>query len=219
MRALRAMLAGELRAEVRGGEVLFTTIPFAAAGLLVAAIAVGADTPLLRRIGAGMFWTLVLLFGSLVAVRQTLSDRPARRDLLVLLGVDPVLQWMSRATAAALLLIVFEASLLPVMVVLYDPPMAAVPAQLTAALLTAIGIGALGTWAADLAASDRARTSLVPLIVTPLSLPLAIAGVQLSEGAVYGAPVWPWLVLALTAVLVIVLVGLLSARALQEVRT
>lgn len=215
-RHLRALTTAELRAELRAGEVLLTTVPFAAAGLLVAAIAVGADTPLLRRIGPGLFWTLVLLFGSLVTLRQTLTARPARRDLLALLGVDPAVGWASRAAAATLLVAVFEAVLLPVMIILYDPPLSAVAAQLTLVALAALGIGALGSWASDLASSPRTRTSLVPLIVTPLSLPLVIAGIQLQEGALYGASPWPWLLLALTTDLVIVLVGLLSARSLQE---
>lgn len=215
-RHLRALTTAELRTELRAGDVLLTTAPFAAAGLLVAAIAVGADTPLLRRIGPGLFWTLVLVFGSLVTLRQTLSDRPARRDLLNLLGVDPAVRWLARATAAGLLLLVFEAVLLPVMIVLYDPPLAAAAAQLAVAALAAVGVGALGTWAADLTTSDRARTSLVPLIVTPLALPLVIAGTQLHEGASYGASPWPWLLVALATDVVIVLVGLLSARPLTE---
>lgn len=210
------LVAAELRAELRAGDVLLTTAPFAAAGLLVIAVAVGADTPLLRRIGPGVFWALVLLFGSLVTLRQTLTDRPARRDLLTLLGVDPVVQWIARAGAAAVLLLAFQGLLAPVLVLLYDPPLAGAPWQAAAAVFAAVGLGALGTLAADLASSTRARSSLVPLIVTPLAVPLVVAAVQLHEGARYGASPLPWLLLALGVDLLVVLAGLLSARPLQE---
>lgn len=217
MRAqMRALIAAELRAELRAGEVLLATAPFAAAGLLVVAIGVGADTPLLRRVGPGVFWAVVLLFGSLVTLRQTFTDRPARRDLLVLLGIDPAVRWAARATAAATLLVGFELVLAPVLVLLYDPPLVGLPGQLATTVLAAVGIGALGTLAADLTGNVRARTSLVPLIVVPLSLPLVIAGVQLHEAATYGASPWPWLLLATAVDLVLVLAGLLSARPLQE---
>lgn len=213
---LRALVRAELRAELRAGEVLLTTVPFAAAGLLVVAIAIGADVPLLRRIGPGLFWGLVLLFGSLVTLRQTFTDRPARRELLVLLGIDPAVQWAARAATAIVLLLAFEAVLAAVAVVIYDPALPAIVTQVVAAVLVAVGLGALGTLAGDLAASARARSSLVPLIVTPLMLPLVIAAVQLHEGAVYGASPWRWLTLAALVDLLAILAGLLSARPLQE---
>lgn len=213
---LAALIGAELRAELRAGEVLLTTVPFAAAGLLVVAIAVGADVPLLRRLGPGLYWALVLLFGSLITLRQSASDRPARRDVLILLGIDPAVQWTSRATAATLLLLAFQLLLAPVAVVVYDPALQGIALQAAAVLLVAVGIGALGTIAADLTASARTRTSLVPLIVTPLTLPLVIAAVQLHEGAGYDASPWPWLALAVLVDLTIVVAGLLSAQPLQE---
>lgn len=212
----QALVGAELRVELRAGEVLLTTLPFAAAGLLVVAIAVGADVPLLRRLGPGLYWALVLLFGSLVTLRQTHADRPARRDLLALLGIDPAVQWISRATAATVLLLAFELVLAPVAIVVYDPSLDGLASQGAAVALVAVGVGALGTLAADLNASARGSTSLVPLIVTPLALPLVIAAVQLHEGAAYGASPWPWLVLATLLDLSVVLAGLLTARPLQE---
>ena len=212
----RALVGAELRAELRAGEVLLTTLPFAAGGLLVVAIAVGADVPLLRRLGPGLYWAVVLLFGSLVSLRQTYADQPARRDLLALLGIDPAVQWASRATAASVLLLAFELVLAPVVIVVYGPQLEGVATQSAAAVLVAIGLGALGTLAGDLASSARTRTSLVPLIVTPLTLPLVIAAVQLHEGAAYGASPWPWLALAMLVDLTVVVAGLVAARPLQE---
>ena len=210
------MVRAELRAELRAGEVLLSTIPFAASGLLVAAIAIGADTPLLRRVGPGMLWTIVLLFGSFVTLRRTVSGEETRQEVLTLLGVDPVVQWIARAVSSTILLVGVVAVLVPVTIVIYDPPVRAVWAQLVAAGLVALGIAALGTLAGDLAGSARTPTSLVPLIVTPLTLPLVLAAVQIQEGAVYGASPWPWLLLAALTDVTIVLAGLLAARPLQE---
>lgn len=217
MSEVLALVRAELRAELRAGHVLMATVPFAIAALLVAALAVGADTPLLRRIGPGIYWMMVVLFGSLVTVRQTLADRPARRDLLALLGVDPVLQWSARSLATALLLGGLQALLLPVLVVLYDPPLEALAAQAAVAVAAAVGIAALGTVAADLAGSDAARSSLVPLLVIPFSVPIVLAGVQVQESAIYGASVAPWVALAVLTDLLIILAGWLSARPLQEI--
>nr|MDQ2788504.1 heme exporter protein CcmB [Actinomycetota bacterium] len=62
-------LAGkDLRAEARAGEALLVTVPFGAIGLLLVPLAVGTDTPLLREIGPGLYWVVVLLFGVLVTL-------------------------------------------------------------------------------------------------------------------------------------------------------
>lgn len=216
---LRTLVRSELVAELRAGEVLTTTLPYAAAGLLVMAVGVGADTPLLRRVGPGVYWALVLLFGSFVALRRTLADDPARRDLLVLLGVDPAVGFAARATASTALLLAFAGLLAPVALVLYDPPVGARPALAGAAVLVAVGLGALATLAADLCSEPAARGGLVPLLVVPLSLPLVIAPVELQQGAAYGSSAVPWLVLVATFALVAIVAGLLGARLLEGVRS
>lgn len=209
------LLVTELRVERRTGDALLVTAPFAAGGLLVTAITVGADTPLLRQIGPGLFWAMALLFGSLVTMRPTLTDAPERRDMLRLLGVDPVTGWLSRALASAVLVLAFEVVLVPIVIVLYDPTIEAVAAQALAALLAGLGIGALGAWASDLSAETSSRGVLVPLIVTPLGLPLVLAAVQIGEGATYGASPWPWLALAVLTDLTILVLGIATARSLE----
>lgn len=212
----RLLLTAELRTELRGRHTLWTGVPYAAAGLLVIAIAVGADIALLRRIGTGTFWALILLFGSLVSARQTSIEAP-RRELFTLLGVDPAVLFLARAGAASLLVLGFELLLAPIAVALYDLRPARLAALAAAALLVAVGIGVLGTLAADLVSSPRAPIALVPLIVTPLAVPLVLTAVQIQLGSAGGASAGPWLVLALTADLVLVVAGLLSARPLGEV--
>ncbi len=54
----------DLRVEARSGEALPVILPFGAVALLLLPIAVGADLALLRQAGWGMFWVVVLLFGT-----------------------------------------------------------------------------------------------------------------------------------------------------------
>ena len=143
----------DLRTEVRTGEVFLITIPFGAVALMLIPLAVGTETALLRNIGSGMYWTIVLLFGVLVALRQSGVEGTTQEDLLSLLGIDPAARFAGRAGATTLLLLAFELVLGPVALALYDPQpkgwlwiAALIP-------LVAIGLGLLGTLAAAIATS------------------------------------------------------------------
>lgn len=218
-RQVRSLTTAELRVEARSGHTLWTTLPYAVTALLVIALSVGADIPLLRRIGVGTYWSVVLLFGALVCSRQSTTDRAARRELLVLLGIDPAVRFLSRALASSLVVLLFAILLAPAAVILYDVSLdRAVPFGV-AVVLVAAGIGSLGTLAADLTASPGTPLTSVATIVTPLSVPLMLAGVQVLQPATTTTGIAAWLLLSLTGVLVFVVAGLLTARTLQEVST
>lgn len=214
-RQVRRVAGKDLRAEWRSGEVMMITLPFGAIALMMVPLAVGTEVPLLRDIGPGMYWVIVLLFGILVALRQTSVDGPAQRDLLGLLGVDPVAGFAGRAGATSLLLIVFELVLGPVALALYDLSLTGWWWMLVVVPLVAVGLGLLGTLAAAIAASV-ASTALVPLIVAPMAVPLLLSAAQVMEGLRLDATILGWVLLLLTMDLLLAVAGVISARPLQE---
>lgn len=219
---LRALVQSEVRQELRAGDVLLTTLPFAVAALVIVALSVGADVPLLRRIGPGLYWATVVVFGALIVLRRTHHDVPAHRDVLLLLGVDPIVSYLARAIVTGLYLMLFQGVLAPVAVVLFDPSLDAPLAAVGMAVLTAAGLAALGTLAGDLAAGgdqSRGRVALVPLLVVPLLVPLVLAAVQSQQAGLYQTTPWPWFLLAGAVVIVSLLGGVLAARTLSEGHT
>ena len=88
-RHLTTLLGYELRDEARAGEIVTVVLPFGAVALLTIPMAIGIETQLLSRIGPGIFWTIVFLFGIVVTQRQSAVSSPALRDTIRLLGVDP----------------------------------------------------------------------------------------------------------------------------------
>ena len=206
----------DLRVELRSGEALLVAAPFGATALLLVPLAVGADIPLLRQLGPGVYWLVVLLFGTLVTLRQTATDGDAQLELLALLGVDPAARFLGRTATSALLLLGFQAALVPVVIVLYDPALGGWPWLVALAPLVAVGLAALGTLAGALTANLAARATLAPLLAAPLSLPLLLGATQTLEGARYGRANSPWVLLVVTMDLVVVLAGAASARPLEE---
>lgn len=202
----------QLRDELRTGEVAAVVIPFGAIALLVIPMAVGIETTLLSRIGPGLFWAVVLLFGIVVTQRRTAAASPAHRDAVSLLGVDPAARFAATALASAILLLGFEIATGLVMIVLYDPAIVGWGWLAMVLPLVALGLGMLGTVAGSVA---DGRGPLAPLLVAPLAIPILLGAAQASEGLRLGVGILRWiLVLALVDV-VLALVGVMTARPLE----
>jgi heme exporter protein B len=206
----------DLMRERRSGEVLWVTLPFGAIALLLVPLAIGTDTRTLEAIGLGMFWVIVMLFGVLIAVRQTNTETQPQRDLVALSGVDPAAAYVGRSFASFLLLVVFESVLVVVTIVLYDVPLIGFGWMPLVIVLVAAGLSLLGTLAAGIVSTGRSAAALVPLLVAPLSVPLLIGATQTFESLRFGRSSLTWVLMMTVVTLLLAVVGVLSARPLQE---
>lgn len=213
----RQIARKDLRLEWRTGEALLVTAPFGALALLVVPLAVGTNTPLLRQVGPGMYWVVVLLFGVSVTLRASAVDTPAQLAVLRLSGVHPIVRLAGRSLASAVLLLGFEAVLLPVAVLLYDPDLVGWPWYLAVLPLVAAGLAILGTAAGALAQQLAGRTTVGALLVIPVAVPLLLGATQVGQAALYGRPPWPWLLLILAVDLTAAAAVALCATHLEEV--
>jgi heme exporter protein B len=206
----------DLLRERRSGEVLWVTLPFGAIALLLVPLAVGTDTRTLEAIGLGMFWVIVMLFGVLIAVRQTNTESQPQRDLVALSGIDPAAAYVGRSFASFLLLVVFESVLVVVTIVLYDVPLVGFGWMPLVIVLVAAGLSLLGTLAAGIVSTGRSAAALVPLLVAPLSVPLLIGATQTFESLRFGRSSLTWVLMMTVVTLLLAVVGVVSARPLQE---
>ncbi len=206
----------DLLRERRSGEVLWVTLPFGAIALLLVPLAIGTDTRTLKNIGLGMFWVIVMLFGVLIAIRQTNTENQPQRDLVALVGIDPAAAYIGRAIASFALLVVFEVVLLVVTVALYDVPLIGWVWMPLVILLVALGLSLLGTLAAGIVSTGRSAAALVPLLVAPLSVPLLIGATQTFEALRFGRSSLTWILMMTIVTLLLAVAGVLSARPLQE---
>ncbi|MGB9357887.1 MAG: heme exporter protein CcmB [Acidimicrobiia bacterium] len=212
-----AVAGRDLLRERRQGDVLWIIIPFGAIALLLVPLAIGTDAVLLREIGPGMYWVIVMLFGVLVAVGKASSETVPQQDASSLLGLDPAAGFVGRAASATLLLLIFEVVVGIVAVGLYDISVIGVPWLLATLLIVAIGLALLGTLTGSIVNSTSTGTALVPLLVAPLSVPLLLGATQAYEGLRLGHSIVSWVLLMVAVVLVVAIIGVLTARPLQEI--
>lgn len=213
---MATLMRYELRDEFRGGEVALVVLPFGVVALLTIPMAVGIDTPLLQRIGPGIYWSIVLLFGVLVTQRHSSLAPPAARDMLRMAGVDPAARFAATALATFLLLLGFEVGAGLATVTLYDPALKSWWWLAVLLPLTAAGLAMVGTIAGNIVAGLEARTSLVPLIVVPIAVPLLLGAAQATEGLRVGGSILRWVLLLAIVDTVLALAGVLTARLLEE---
>lgn len=194
----------------------WVTLPFGAIALLLIPLAIGIDAPTLRRIGPGLYWIVVLLFGVLVTVRRTASEGSADRDLAVRLGIDPVAAFFGRALANTGLLLVFQGVVGAVAVTLYDIDLQRWPLLIAVIPAAGLGLGLLGTLAGAIA-GGLGGANLVPFLVAPLAVPLLLGATQaLGTGLAEGDGSLSWVLLIVLVDVILLIVGTLSARPLQE---
>ncbi len=179
-------------------------------------MAVGTDIPLLRRIGPGLFWVIVMLFGVLIAVRRTASETPAQRDLMSLLGIDAGASFTGRVMASTGMLLAFQIVIGAVAVLLYDITLDGWAWLFLIVPLAAIGLGLLGAVAGGVTSSLNASAALVPLLVAPLAVPLLLAATEAMDALQTGGSILPWILLMVVVDLALAIAGVLTARPLQE---
>ena len=207
----------ELVLERRAGEVAGIVIPFGALALILLPLALGPDIPLLARVGPAVFWVVALLFGMLIALRQSSADPAELRDLQRLLGVDPAARLVGKALAGAVWLLGLLVVLGTATVVFYAP---AVPARWwmlpVVLMLAALGVALAATLAGEMASGLRARSTLAPLLAAPLAVPVLVAAAEATERLQVGGSILTPTLLLVLVDLILAIVIVLAAGPLED---
>ena len=215
-----AIARRDLMIESRGGEVFGVVLPFAAVAVFVVPLATDALATRLEQLAFPVFWLVGLLFGMQVALRQTGTETLVQRRTLALLGVDPAARFAGRSLAAALLTTGVMVVIAPLVVLFYDPDVIPdIGPSFLAVLGFSLGLSMLSTLAGDVTVGLRTRSSLAPLIVAPISVPLLIGASQTLESLILDRSTMAPALLLTVTVLSLAVTGVLTAPALEDATT
>lgn len=200
-RAAAAILAKDLRLELRRVETVVTMAVFAVLVALVFVFA-GDPTPAdLRRLGPGALW-VSLLFAGAIGFGRWFAQEERNQALqgLLVSPVDRAALFGGKWAGATIFLLVIECALVPVTVTMYQLDLEGSLGELALLLVVVtIGYSALGTFFAAVAARTSAGELLLPILLFPLSVPLILAGAEGGQALVEGGRMgdyWSWLSLA-----------------------
>src|SRR5713226_3998214 len=185
MRTIAVALAvarKDLRSEWRTRELVPALAQFVVLALVIANFGFQIDSRNAPAIAPGVLW-MALVFAGLVAFGRAFAAEREQASLeaMLMTPAAPAAIFAGKALAAALLLIVCEAVLLPALTLFFGTPLT--PQVISAVLVATIGMAALGCLFAAMVARIRARELLLPLLTLPLWSRFIIAGGQAVQSA------------------------------------
>ncbi len=126
----------------------------------------------------GLLWVALVFTALLGLARAWAPEREdGALDGLVLAPSDRSAIWLGKSAAVFLFLVAIELVALPAFALFFSPlDLGAV----AGVLLANVGICAVGTLLAAMAAASRTRELILPLLFLPLAIPLVVGGVGAS---------------------------------------
>ena len=192
MSAARLALAvaqKDLRVEVRGRHGVAAALPFAATLLLSVGMALGPGRRLLEAAAPALLW-IAILFSAVLASRQSylVEMEDDALEGVVLSPADRGGVFLGKLLGVAAQLLLVEAIVLAGVILLFDVTLRSPGILVPGLVLGTLGLAAVGTLFGAVAASPpgRSRPSILPLLVLPLSTPVLLAGIRLTELAASG---------------------------------
>ena len=171
-----ALARKDLLLELRARDTLPAMLLFVISTLVVFHFVLPGDSSELAA--TGLLW-VALVFTALLGLSRTFAAEREHGviDGLVLAPSDRSAIWLGKTLSVLAFLVLAEILALPAFALFFgdvDWPMIAGVA------LANLGIAAVGTLLAAIAAASRARELLLPLLFLPLAIPIVIGGVGAS---------------------------------------
>ena len=185
---LFALVWKDLLLELRSRETVAPTLVFALLVVVIFNFALEPRREVAPFVAPAALWVAVTFAGMLGLSRafmlelekggiQGLMLAPVGRDVL----------YLGKLLASFLFILIMEVLLLPVFLLIFNLPVG-LPALWMALVLGALGFAAVGTTFAAMAANARAREMLLPILFLPIVVPVIIAAVAVTGGALQGDP-------------------------------
>jgi heme exporter protein CcmB len=189
VRTALLVLRKDFTIEVKSREILYTTILFALACVLVFSIAFVKEGEPLGDAAAGILWIAIEFAGTLALART--FERERYNETLRALLLAPTSRaaiYVGKMLGILALLCVLELLLVPLVAILFRAPLVAQPVLLGALLVTgSVGFASVGTLFAAMLVRTQSRDVMLPILLYPITIPVMIAGVR-GTVALLGSP-------------------------------
>lgn len=224
----RLIAAKDLRIEASSRVLLTQVLPFGLMVLLLFGFGISPEPQVvgepptisvLERVSPGLFW-ITVLFASLLALSRSFSIESADGNLdgLRLGGLDPAGIFLGKSAAVLVQLTVLELVVGTGASFMFGVSLANIGLLAVTTVVATVAIACAGTLYATLAAGQRVRETLVPLLVLPVLSPVLLGATQATEAALFG-PVsdgWPWAGLLGAFALLYIAIGIVSFGSFLE---
>lgn len=170
----------DFQVEVRSRELIYTTLFFAVACLLVFAFAFVRDGRAIDNAAAGILWVTVAFAGTLALGRT--FERERQGETLRALLLSPVERpaiYLGKLLALLVLLTAVLMVIVPAIGLLFAAPLGRAPGLLLGIIASGmIGFASVGTLFAAMLVRAQSRDVLLPVVLYPMTMPALLGGMQ-----------------------------------------
>ena len=209
----------DLLVEVRTKTLVRQVLPFVVGNVFIFAFALDTDSPTLRSVSGGVFWSALFFAAVLLVSHNAALERQHRiSDGLRLTNLSPLSIYVGKTVAVCLQLVAVAATLVVAIGVLYGTSISDVAAVALSVLLGVVAMSARGVTFGAIAATVRGRQTVLALLYLPVMAPVLLCGsrvVSIAVGRSVGST-WPWIGLLTVFALATVGLGSLTYRPLLE---
>jgi heme exporter protein CcmB len=178
----------DILVEARSRELVYTTVFFATACVLVFSFAFVREGRPIEHAAAGILWVAIAFAGTLALARTFERERQSQTlRALLAAPVERASVYLGKLLALLILLVLVEVVLVPIVGLFFRAPIARAPWLLAGLLATGtLGFGAVGTLFAAMLVRAHSRDVLLPVVLYPIVVPVLIGGVQ-GTAAIFAA--------------------------------
>jgi len=179
-RAVWIVTRKDLLIESRTREILFTTVFFALACVLVFAFGFVKEGRPMEDVAAGILWIAIAFSGTLALGRAFERERQGETlRALLIAPIDRAALYLGKLLGILMLLGAVEILIVPLVALMFQAALfdhALVMLGLLAA--GTLGFAAVGTLFAAMLVRARSRDVMLPVLLYPITVPVIIGGVR-----------------------------------------
>jgi heme exporter protein CcmB len=178
--AVSVIVRKDLLVEARTREILFTTLFFAVACVLVFAFGFVREGRAVTDAASGILWIAIAFSGTLALGRAFERERHGETlRALLIAPIDRPALYVGKLIGILILMAAVEAVVVPMVALMFQAPLFD-HALLMIGLLAAgtVGFAAVGTLFAAMLMRTRSRDVMLPVLLYPITIPVIIAGVR-----------------------------------------
>jgi heme exporter protein CcmB len=190
LRAAWLIAKKDVRLEARSRELLYTTLFFAIACVVIFSFAFVRGGIAIDNAAAGILWVAIAFSGTLALGRTFERERQAETlRALLLTPVERPAIYLGKLTGVLVLLIGVELVLVPAVAFLFAAPIGRAPWLLAGLLLAGtVGFASVGTLFSAMLVRAQSRDVLLPVVLFPITLPALVGGMQGTAAIFASAP-------------------------------
>ena len=194
--AVWAIVRKDVMLELRTKDFVVSVLVFSLLVIVIFSFAIEPSPQIVERVAPGVLWT-AFIFGGVLGLTRSFALEKDNGSMtgLMLAPVSRDTIYFGKMISAFLFMAAVEVVVFPIFIVLYDVAYATVEI-VPVALLTTLGIAAVGTLFSAMAVNTRAREVMLPVLFFPVAVPIVIAAVEstgLALGPSLAGEIWRWI--------------------------